>query len=167
MVDRGPGAAERAADEFRRAIDRLQADAMFLARTPPPQRIRRMPTDTWHAAMAGPAGDDLRETLQQVFLAIAHARPAYLQLRLIDLAGDGPELVRVERVSGRPVNVTRGQLQNKGQRYYVSEASQFADGDIYLSRIDLNREHGQISLPEQPVLRALTPVSDATAAPRR
>ena len=49
-------------------------------------------------------------------------------------------------------------LQNKSESQYVSETLKLKPGEAYYSDVTLNREHGVIQLPHQPVLRLATPV---------
>lgn len=156
--------AERAADEVSGYVERLRSDAVFLAGTPPMQGIRRA-TEGGGADQAG--GSSLEqwvERLAQIFLALAEARPQYFQLRLIGIADEGLELVRVERDEAGLRVTPAGALQQKSERYYFRQALELAPGAVYLSRIDLNREHGRISLPHRPTLRAAVPVRGADGA---
>ena len=152
--------AERGADEVDRLVRQLQGDVLFLAGTPPVQGIRRALESGGHDRAGGSTADQWRERLQQIFLSFANARPEYFQLRLIGVRDKGRELVRVER-TGKGYRATPAEsLQQKGGRYYFQESSRSKPGSVYLSRIDLNREHGAISLPDLPTLRAATPVHD-------
>lgn len=110
---------------------------------------RGLPQATW------------QELLEELFAAQIAARPAFLQLRLID--SDGRELVRVDRVGkNAPPRVTPpDQLQDKSARAYVDETLALATGEIYVSPIDLNREFGVLEVPDKPVLRVATPVDAA------
>lgn len=149
---------ERGADVLVRSIEQLRSDVLFLAGTPPVKGIGR--------ALEGQGVDLVRQLtqvqweqwLQQIFLSFAAARPQYSQLRLIGIADHGRELVRVEQTDGGPEVVPRSRLQQKEDRYYVRDASRLDPGSVYLSRIDLNQEHDQISVPHVPTLRAATPV---------
>lgn len=151
---------ERGADELEHLVRKLRGDALFLADTPPIQGIRRA-LEAGGADVAG--GSTLGQwqwRLQQIFLSFARARPEYFQLRLIGIGDHGRELVRVERTpQGLAVKPPEG-LQQKGDRYYVQEGARLTSGAVHLSRIDLNREHGEIALPHLPTLRATTPVYD-------
>ena len=49
-------------------------------------------------------------------------------------------------------------LQEKGNRAYFQITSKLNKGDIYFSPIDLNQEHGAVSLPYTPTIRAATPL---------
>ena len=51
-------------------------------------------------------------------------------------------------------------MQDKSQRKYVQETLKLPAGSIYLSDINLNREHGKIVEPHQEVLRSATPIYD-------
>lgn len=155
---------ERAADEVVQLIGQLRSDALFLAGTPPIQGIGRALAAGGYDTAGASSLDQWRKRLEQIFLSFADARPRYFQLRLIGVADHGRELVRVER-SERGMRATpRDALQQKGGRYYVQEALALPSGAVYLSRIDLNREHGRISVPHLPTLRAVTPLHDPEGA---
>lgn len=153
--------AERGADELERSVRQLGRDVLFLAGTPPVEGIGSALDGSGLDRIGRSDARQWKEQLQQIFLAFAKARSQYLQLRLIGVADKGRELVRVERAAnGQARAVTEDALQAKGERDYFREAARLEPGQVYLSRIDLNREHGQISLPHQPTLRAVTPVRD-------
>lgn len=113
------------------------------------------------ASAAGqPLPEAEREEAMRIFHAILAANPHYLQLRLIAAGPEGRELIRVERAAaGQEVRaLSRSELQPKGKRYYVTEALALERGEIYVSPIDLNQEHGQVAVPYVPVLRIGVPV---------
>jgi len=150
--------AEDAANEVELFVNQLQGDVLFLAHTPPVQGMRRALEGGGIDADSGSSLEQWKERLQQIFLAFAQARPAYFQLRLIGARDSGRELVRVERIGEDLRTVPSAALQQKGHRYYYLEAASLKPGTIYLSRIDLNREHGDIDVPYQPTLRAAAPI---------
>lgn len=156
--------AERGADEVERFIKQLREDALFLASTPPIQGIRRALEGGGTDTAGGSTLDQWKARLQQIFLSFAETRPEYAQLRLIGVQDSGRELVRVERNENGLRVIPPKELQQKGDRYYVRETSRLKSGSVYLSRIDLNREHGQISVPHLPTLRAATPVYDPSGS---
>jgi C4-dicarboxylate-specific signal transduction histidine kinase len=156
--------AEGSADEVERFIHRLQGDVLFLAHTPPVQGIRRALEGDGKDALGGSSLRQWEERLAQIFLAFAETRPEYFQLRLIGSRDGGRELVRVERMAGG-IEVTAPEaLQRKGDRYYFREAARLPEESVYLSHIDLNREHNRLSEPNQPTLRAATPVRGPAGA---
>jgi PAS domain S-box-containing protein len=152
--------AEGVAGEIQRFVNGLQRDVLFLARTPPIQGIRRALDGGGTDSPGNSSLQQWQERLQQIFLAFAEAKPEYFQIRLIGTRDGGRELVRIERTGHELSATASAALQAKGDRYYYQETAGLPDGGIYLSRIDLNREHGRISAPHRPTLRAATPIRD-------
>jgi PAS domain S-box-containing protein len=150
--------ATRAADYLSRQVDRLRRDTLFLTGTPPVQGLRRSLAAGGTDPVDGSTDTQWRGRLQQIFLTFAQTRPEYFQLRLIGAAEQGRELVRVERYEGELRVVAPAQLQRKASRYYFQQAARLPTGELYLSRIDLNREHGRIEPEHISTLRAATPV---------
>ena len=109
----------------------------------------------WLLAGDGAARDDLR----QDFLAFATARLTYDQVRLLDL--NGAEIVAIDRAGKGFVAVPADKLQDKADRYYTIDTLRLGPGQIYVSPLDLNVEHGAIERPVKPELRVSTPVFDA------
>lgn len=108
-----------------------------------------------------------RDQLAGLFAATLAANPAYLQMRYVGVAEDGREIVRVDR-SGPDgaIRVTpEAELQPKADRPYFQEAIGLAAGQIYVSPIELNQEHGAIETPHVPVLRTAMPVFAADDRP--
>jgi diguanylate cyclase (GGDEF)-like protein/PAS domain S-box-containing protein len=99
-----------------------------------------------------------RNAITAMFLNMAQAKPAYDQIRYLDTTG--MEIVRVDSNAGKPAAVPDGKLQNKGGRYFFTDSLKLAAGEIYVSPLDLNIEHGQIERPFKPMLRFGTPVFD-------
>lgn len=95
------------------------------------------------------------------------ANPDYLQFRLIGVADGGRELVRVHRPqAGGPIQlVPARELQRKGERDYFRQALHCPAGQIYISPLELNQEHGTLETPLVPVLRVATPVLTPAGAP--
>ena len=139
-------------------VSNLQSDALAAARAATASEILAA-----HArALPLPAAD--RERTADVFSALLSAKPQYLQLRLIAGDPEGRELVRIERDrAGDSVRrVPELALQAKGDRPYVRATLEQRAAEIFISAIELKQEHGQISVPHVPVLRAAVPhVSDA------
>jgi len=82
----------------------------------------------------------------------------YDQVRVLDATG--MELIRINFSNNAPLVVPQDQLQFKGDHYYFQETFALQKGEIYLSPLDLNIEHGQIELPRKPMLRIGTPAFD-------
>jgi PAS domain S-box-containing protein len=152
--------AERAADEIQRQIMRLRRDVLFLVETPPVQGIWRAREGGGVDVEGGSTLEQWRVRLAHIFASFAAARPEYFQLRLIGIDDGGRELVRVERSEVGFRTTPDQDLQRKGSRYYFRESIDLPDGAVYLSRIDFNREFGEVSFPHTRTLRAATVAQD-------
>lgn len=99
-----------------------------------------------------------RLALAEELLTLARRNPDYQQVRWIDETG--MERVRAMRGDGEPYLVEAGELQDKSGRYYFRAAAALLPGELYVSPLDLNVEHGAIELPPRPTLRVATAVRD-------
>lgn len=115
-------------------------------------------------------GEEAERRLTATFVEFLRHRPEYFQARL--LGRDGVELVRVERRPGSrtgraadPVPVLERRLQNKGEQDYFRQTIALPSGEVYLSKVELNREEGKIDPRKVPVIRASAPVY-ASSRPR-
>jgi len=99
-----------------------------------------------------------RARLEREYAAFARAYPYIYQVRF--LSARGQEVVRVDRRDGRLWVVPEVELQDKSDRYYVQEGMSLEPGQVYVSPLDLNIEHGRIEVPDRPVIRFATPIAD-------
>ena len=143
-------ALQRAA--ITRALDRIAADVLFLAS----QNELILHLDTGNEAAV--------RDMEREYMHLARSRRVYGQIRFLDTRGQ--ERVRVECRHGRTEAVPGNRLQDKSGRYYFKECIRLGRGDIFLSPMDLNVEHGRIEQPVRPVLRIGTPVFDSAGRKR-
>jgi PAS domain S-box-containing protein len=134
----------------------LHHDISFLTRVPPIQGIIRATDNNGVDTESHSTLQEWRTRLEQIFSNRLQTKPEYFQIRFIDAGGQ--ELARVERKDGKTIVIPPPDLQNKAERDYVIETLQLSAGQVYLSDINLNREHGRIMEPYMPVLRVATPV---------
>lgn len=146
-------------------IDGLSNDARFLARTPPVTGIMRARDHGGVDPVERDTEEQWRSRLAAIFTHFLETKPDYVQARFIDLEQGAREIVRVERRLGHIAALPVLDLQDKSDRAYVQEARQLKAGEVYLSDITLNREHGRIVTPMQPMLRAAMPVFTADGHP--
>jgi len=92
------------------------------------------------------------------YLGLARQKRIYDQIRFIGLTG--MEEVRIDFNDGQPVIVADPDLQDKRDSYYFEETQWLSPGQIYVSRFDLNVEHGIVAQPHKPVIRFSIPVAD-------
>jgi len=99
-----------------------------------------------------------RQTLAKDYLALSQQKKIYDQIRFLDESG--LERVRVNYNSGSVKIVAETDLQNKGKRYYFTDAYHLPKHAIFVSPFDLNIEKGQIEQPIKPMIRFGMPVFD-------
>lgn len=92
--------------------------------------------------------------LHQLFKVVLKNKASYFQIRLLDIADDGKEIVRYDKKDGEIVQIPETKLQYKGDRPYFQETLDTKRGEFYFSPINLNEEFGIVSLPHTPTLRA-------------
>jgi PAS domain S-box-containing protein len=123
------------------------------------KHLRSLSTETiTKQALDSPVPEHLR-SLKSTFLTLVRRNPQYQQVRWIDESGI--EKARVMHDQGEPYATARQDLQDKSTRYYFEAANALLPGELYISRVDLNVERGQIEMPARPVLRIATPVENS------
>ncbi len=88
----------------------------------------------------------------------ADIKQVYDQIRWIDETG--MERIRVNWSNQGAYPVPVAELQNKKGRYYFDDTIKLDRGQLSISPLDLNIEHGQIELPLKPMIRIGTPIFD-------
>lgn len=122
---------------------RVGSDARMLAASPALQDGLATDSPEHRARLA--------RTLRQ--LSLLH--PAYDQVRYLDTLGH--EIARVDRGG---LVTPAADLQNKWDRPYFQRTNALPAGELYVSALDLNVEHGEVERPLKPMLRFATPVFD-------
>lgn len=97
--------------------------------------------------------------LEAFFLVLSRSGQRYDQMRYLDASGQ--EVIRINYNDGQPAIVPREQLQNKSHRYYFRDTIKLNQGEIFVSPLDLNIEHGRVESPHKPMIRFGTPVFDS------
>ncbi len=89
-------------------------------------------------------------------ITISKRTGVFDQIRFID--NNGMEKIRVDYNDGKPSVTQESELQDKSDRYYFTESIRLPEGSVYMSRLDLNVEHGKVEQPPKPMIRFATPV---------
>lgn len=147
------------AEGMARFFDQLASELLYLSSS----TLLNALADEIGSGNQSLAQHDLRR-LQRDYAAFASAYPYIYQVRFI--GADGREVVRVDRRDGRIYAVPQSELQDKSDRYYVRDALGYEAGQVYVSPLDLNIEHGAIEKPERPVIRFATPTVDRKGVKR-
>jgi len=149
-----------AGSQLQTHIDHQRRDTLFIARTPPIQGMLRALKNNNYDEKGKSTYRQWEKRVQKIFIAILKSKPRYLQIRFLDQ--NGQELVDVHHeLKNDEYHIhSKKKLQDKSNSIYVKETLKLAVGSIYLSEINLNREHGEVSKPHTEVLRSATPVYD-------
>lgn len=103
----------------------------------------------------------LANQLATLFDVMLEANSSYFQIRLISAGDGGLEQVRIDRDGERRLRITGDDLQEKGHFPYVFDSLKLRAGTTYMSRIEINHEHGAHSGEGQPTVTLATPVINA------
>ncbi|MCA9624721.1 MAG: cache domain-containing protein, partial [Myxococcales bacterium] len=154
------------ANLFLRKVDEARRDVGLMAGTPPIAGLQRSLANDGVDPLDGSTAEQWRHRLNDIFAELLANKPGYVQARYIGFADGGRELVRVHReADGRLLRCTADQLQQKGEEPYMQDGRGYAPGTAHASSISLNREHGRIVQPPEPVLRVFTTIVTPTGEP--
>ncbi len=118
---------------------------------------------TLNRAIRTNAPDDLQDAKRD-FLSFADNKRVYGKVRWMDETGH--ERLKVELLHGHARAAPPNGEENETQRDYFREAMQLAEGEVYLSPLDLEMDEGQIEQPLHPVMRAARRVFDSRGRSR-
>lgn len=138
-------------------IASIADDVRFISSVAPLMDIMRASMEP-DSLLEKVALSEARNRLSEIFKNLLKSHSSYFQVRFIGVENNGLELVRVDRIGGEIVAVAEKDLQHKANRGYFQHTIGHSQGELYLSEIDLNREHGQISQPVTRTLRISTPI---------
>ena len=138
------------------SLEQTVNDVRFIAALP---NVRRLAD----AKLARAQRLEEERRLEEVFAGLLASHDDYFQIRIIGAADNGRELVRADR-GDSGIEIVRGaDLQEKGHFPYVYETLQFNEGDIYFSRININREIGAHQGLHKPTLRIGTTIRSSSS----
>ncbi len=94
------------------------------------------------------------KNVEKIWKSFSVRSKKYDQIRFID--NDGNEIIRINYKDEKSILSKQENLQNKKNRYYFIETSKLNQGEIYISKFDLNIEHNKIEEPIKPMIRFAT-----------
>jgi len=139
-------------------LENVKKDATLLVSNENVNAIKRAMENKYHYdAISNDTLTSLRKKLGIAFKSVLEHNDAYFNIRLIRM--DGQELVvGLKHSNGKVVIQKDALLQDKSSRDYFKESALLKKGEVYLSRIDLNRENGLLSYPHLPTIRVGFPI---------
>lgn len=138
------------------SLDHISDDVLFLSKVPPIQGIIRAREGNGNDTETNSTYDAWVERLKMIFASMMQAQHYYMQLRYLD--ENGNEIVRVDSNGTNIEMLSQEKLQNKADMDYFYETMKLNLGKIYVSRLNLNRERGQVEIPYKPTIRYATPI---------
>jgi PAS domain S-box-containing protein len=133
--------------------------AFILRNTPPIDGMIRAQANGGVDPYDGSLYETWRERLEAIFTSHLQVQSEYTQLRLIGLADQGREIVRVDRMNGEIRVVPRSALQRKSDEFYFQAALSTRPSSTYTSPITVNREQGAPAPDQVPTVRTVLPVA--------
>lgn len=157
-VEKLQSEARVVAGRVNEAIRVVQQNALVVSYTPPIEGLSRAMTNDGIDPLDGSTEDLWRSRLERIFIALMAANPEYTQVRLIGIADNGRELVRVNRTPVGVEAVEPVSLQQKGTSSYFEIGQVLPFGDALSTRVSLNRENGRVDPMLTPTMRTVIPV---------
>jgi len=102
--------------------------------------------------------DSWNTRLEKLFKFIMKQNESYFQIRFIGVANNGKELIRIENKNNKIIKTSKEDLQSKIKTNYYKNTINLKPQTVYMSNINLNREHGVLSTPYIPTIRISTPI---------
>ncbi|MDQ6970542.1 MAG: response regulator [Mariprofundus sp.] len=164
---------EKASTSYAKAAELLDSARLKEAKSTIDHALNQVPHDLdflaqfhdlkryllWHAIGAdGEANQWLRSTING-FYSFMQSNDQYMQLRVIDTKGW--EVIRINRDNNGAVSISeKKDLQRQNESDYFIQTMQLPAHKYYVSRLNLNREHGKVQQPYTPVIRYALPMID-------
>jgi diguanylate cyclase (GGDEF)-like protein len=102
--------------------------------------------------------DENFDRIELEWCSLSKSREIYDQIRYINENGD--EKICINFRDGEAEVVKSSQLENKKDHYYFFETINLKQGQVYISKLDLNLDQGKVEQPVKPMIRYSTPVYD-------
>ena len=150
---------EKLSLNIKKEIEDVKKDLLYTSKSDPIAGILRTTNNKYN--FDEEQNMDLKgwnQRLEKLFRIILSQNPSYFQIRLIGIKDNGKELLRVENTNNRIIKISQNHLQSKYDRTYYKKTIALKKGEIYISKIDLNKEHGIIQTPYTPTIRVSTPI---------
>ncbi|MBU2871353.1 response regulator [Colwellia sp. E2M01] len=131
---------------------KASSDVLFLSQTPPIQGILKA---SFENDMANKK--IWQQRLEQIFSQFISHNKFYYQIRYIGLDNNGKELINIR--NDKPELVTaNAALQNKSEQPYFDRVLNKHSGEVYFSKVELAKSHGEVEIPYKATLRVATPI---------
>jgi len=139
-------------------IEQVKNDVSLLILNENVPAIQRASANKYHYdAKSNETLSSLKKKLGLTFRSVLEHNDAYFNIRLI--GADGKEIVVALKDSIKNIMIQDDKaLQDKSSRGYFKDSISLKNDEFYISKIDLNREHGVLSYPHIPTIRIAQPI---------
>ena len=146
------------AKKIKEDIDRIRYDEQLVINDDNIKAYYRAYQNKYHYdATTNMTLNDIKLSLEKTFTSLLSHNSAYFNVRLIHK--DGQELlVAVKNKNGEIYLKNDQELQDKSKRQYFQKAISLKPHEVFISKINLNREHGLIEIPHVPTIRVAHPI---------
>lgn len=142
----------------------LERDIRLLSAVPPTKGIVRAEQNDGVDSLDQSTLTLWKQRLSSIFSVYLSVNPDIYQIRFMGVTGQGREIVRVEYGDNHSIHITpEEKLQTKQGRDYFQDIINTSGNAVYFSKINLNREFGQVEVPHRPTIRLATKVYDETS----
>jgi PAS domain S-box-containing protein len=139
-------------------LSQYRDNLYFLHATPPISGMARARANSGVDPFDGTEFSQWKQRLETIFVSMLQNNPEIDQLRVIEVDETGREIVRVDRLSGKIDVISRQWLQDKADTSYFEKSVELSRTELFISRINLNREYGKVEYPIRPTIRLSTPI---------
>ncbi|MGC1507437.1 response regulator [Ketobacter sp. MCCC 1A13808] len=142
------------------SIESSALKVRFLFSTPPVSGLVRAAQNGGIDPLDSTPTERWKSRLKTIYIGFLENNPEIYQIRYIGEADSGKELIRVERRHSKISAAPDALLQSKGDQEYFQMIRKLPPGEVYVSDLNLNKEHGKLEYPYRPTYRVGMPVYD-------
>src|SRR5450432_537588 len=142
--------ARRTAVSIENFLGRARSDVLMLSQA--------APVSDYLAARDVTTRQQLLGNIRSFFLSYARNVPIYSQIVFIDRSGH--ELAGAALIHGKFQAIPDADLQDQSATDYFKGVQSLSSGDIFVSKVGLNKINGQIEQPEDPLMYYAEPIFD-------
>ena len=94
------------------------------------------------------------------YMRFSFSHPLFYKISWID--DQGKELLVVKNIKGQVNLANKNELDNQSNQFFFRQSVNLEEGEVFVSPLELEAEHGKIVEPYLPIIRISTPIFDDT-----
>jgi PAS domain S-box-containing protein len=104
------------------------------------------------------SADTNLKKLATSYMRFSFSHPLFYKISWID--DQGKELLVVKNIGGQVNLINKNEFYNQSSQYFFRESGNLEQGEVFVSPLELEVEHGKIVEPYLPIIRISTPIFD-------